>query len=168
MTGRSPSTSSNLGGPLPLSAHPYTNRPLPERPYSVAGHYPSPDRRSFPEYSGYLSSPERRLPNGENLPPGARSSFPSPGYSHQAPSVNSYDDMYGSTGPPLPGHHPSRSGSTTPIVDEEARIRVDFMERQLASLTGLVQKALSTPPTQIRQGPAGSDLKGNTQWFHSS
>ncbi|XP_053200866.1 coiled-coil domain-containing protein AGAP005037-like isoform X2 [Panonychus citri] len=162
--GRSPSTSSNLGVSSTPVIHPYTNRPLPERPYSVAGHYPTPDRRSFSEspYSGYLSSPERRLPNGENLPLGARSSFPSPGYSHQPPPpqppINSYDDMYGTTG----GHHPSRSGSATPIIDEEARIRVDFMERQLASLTGLVQKALSTPPpAQIRQAPgSGPDLKG--------
>lgn len=39
---------------------------------------------------------------------------------------------------------PSRSGAATPIVDEEARYRVDAMERHLANLTGLVQQALST------------------------
>lgn len=42
---------------------------------------------------------------------------------------------------------PSRSGSVTPVViDEEARFRMEHMERQLANLTGLVQKALAPPP----------------------
>ncbi|OQV19049.1 putative Coiled-coil domain-containing protein [Hypsibius exemplaris] len=38
---------------------------------------------------------------------------------------------------------PSRSGTATPIVDEEARYRVDAMERHLANLTDLVQQALT-------------------------
>lgn len=38
---------------------------------------------------------------------------------------------------------PSRSGTATPIIDEEARYRVDAMEKHLANLTGLVQQALS-------------------------
>ncbi|ODN06267.1 hypothetical protein Ocin01_00395 [Orchesella cincta] len=42
---------------------------------------------------------------------------------------------------------PPRSGSITPvIIDEEARFRMEHMERQLANLTGLVQKALVHPP----------------------
>jgi hypothetical protein len=44
---------------------------------------------------------------------------------------------------------PPRSGSITPvIIDEESRFRMEHMERQLANLTGLVQKALvyPTPP----------------------
>ena len=47
---------------------------------------------------------------------------------------------------------PSRSGTATPIVDEEARYRVDAMERHLANLTGLVQQALAGNPP----GGAGS------------
>lgn len=35
-----------------------------------------------------------------------------------------------------------RSGSVTPVVDEEARIRVENMEKQLAGLSSLVHSAL--------------------------
>lgn len=124
----------------------YSNRPLPERPYSVAGHYPTVDnRRSHPDFSGYLSSPERRFINGEAIvPPSPRTSLPPHGFNV------SHDDIYGTYG--------TRSASVGPIVDEEARIRVEYMEKQLANLTGLVKKALTTnqqpkPPTDIR----GSD-----------
>ncbi len=46
---------------------------------------------------------------------------------------------------------PPRSGGSTPLIDEEARFRMEHMERQLANLTGLVQKALvpSVPPTRL-------------------
>lgn len=139
----SPQTS---GTPLSTNHnHLYQGRPIPERPYSVAGQYPSPERRSYQDYSGYLSSPERRLPQGDGGPSG-RLSFP-PGY-----PPTSYDDMYGAYG--------SRSGSVTPVIDEEARIRVEYMEKQLASLTGLVQKALTTPSSTTRTGPTGADQKG--------
>ncbi|RWS28564.1 Coiled-coil domain-containing protein-like protein, partial [Leptotrombidium deliense] len=125
----------------------YHNRPLPERPYSVAGHYPSPERRSYQDYSGYLSSPERRLPSGDFVSPAGRSSFPPPGYPANC------DDAYSSYG--------LRSGSTTPVIDEEARLRVQFMERQLVNLTGLVQKALTPQPPvpHSRAGPTGSEQR---------
>ncbi len=49
---------------------------------------------------------------------------------------------------------PPRSGSITPvIIDEEARVRMEHMERQLANLTGLVQKALVTPGSAQPPGP---------------
>ena len=45
---------------------------------------------------------------------------------------------------------PPRSGSITPvIIDEEARFRMEHMERQLANLTGLVQKALTPQPPTV-------------------
>ncbi|XP_074604446.1 coiled-coil domain-containing protein AGAP005037 isoform X8 [Brevipalpus obovatus] len=140
-----------MGGPF-VSIHPYSNRPLPERPYSVAGHYPTftdiTRSRTHPDYFGHLSSPERRFPNGENLVPGVspRSSFPPQGY-----NVN-YDDVYNPYG--------TRSGSVTPIIDEEARIRVEYMEKQLASLTGLVQKALTNPQQQSQQRSTSSESRG--------
>ncbi|XP_074604445.1 coiled-coil domain-containing protein AGAP005037 isoform X7 [Brevipalpus obovatus] len=91
---------------------------------------------------------ERRFPNGENLVPGVspRSSFPPQGY-----NVN-YDDVYNPYG--------TRSGSVTPIIDEEARIRVEYMEKQLASLTGLVQKALTNPQQQSQQRSTSSESRG--------
>ncbi|RWS28505.1 coiled-coil domain-containing protein-like isoform X1 [Leptotrombidium deliense] len=123
----------------------YHNRPLPERPYSVAGHYPSPG--SYQDYSGYLSSPERRVPSGDFVSPAGRSSFPPPGYpAHCDAACGSFE---------------FRSGSTTPVIDEEARLRVQFMERQLVNLTGLVQKAL-IPPQSVphsRDGPTGSEQR---------
>ena len=62
---------------------------------------------------------------------------------------NSEEPIYansstGAAHDPKPSQRPpSRSGTTTPIIDEEARYRVDAMERHLANLTGLVQKALT-------------------------
>lgn len=77
-----------------------------------------------------------------------RSSFPPQGY-----NIN-YDDVYNPYG--------TRSGSVTPIIDEEARIRVEYMEKQLASLTGLVQKALTNPQQQSQQRSASSENRGKS------
>ncbi|XP_065349125.1 coiled-coil domain-containing protein AGAP005037 isoform X22 [Cloeon dipterum] len=72
--------------------------------------------------SGYMSSPERGRQPYSNYPP-----------------AGAYEDpYYAQYGP--------RSGSITPVIDEEARLRVENMERQLANLTGLVQKALTQGP----------------------
>lgn len=122
------------------------NRPLPESPCPVAGHYSASNKRGFQDYSqGFLSSPERRVANNENLVPGARTAYASQGYR------GNFEDPYGSYG--------TRPGNVTPIIDEEARLRVNYMERQLASLTGIVQKALLTP-SQSRTVPPGSEYKG--------
>ncbi|XP_064456485.1 coiled-coil domain-containing protein AGAP005037-like isoform X4 [Ornithodoros turicata] len=83
----------------------------------------SPERRASADQS-YLSSPERRLDHQRSLPAAFNSAYEEPFYGDQA--------GYG-----------TRSGSATPIIDEEARMRVEYMERQLASLTGLVHKALA-------------------------
>jgi hypothetical protein len=112
----------------------HQNRPLPDRPYSVAGQYPPPDRsrgQYKPDFSGYLSSPERRLPQEGPM----RSSFS--GY----PSVG-FNDPYSPYG--------MRSGSVTPVIDDETRIRMQYMEKQLESLTHVVQKVLT--PTQQKSG----------------
>lgn len=129
--------------PQSPSHGPQFNRPLPDRPYSVAGQYPSPDRRSFQDYSGYLSSPERRLPG----------QVPSPGFPQQQQPQAGYDyDPYG-----------PRPNSVAAVVDDVARHRMECMERQLANLTGLVQKALVPSPgssSGVRSGPTGSELRG--------
>ncbi|RXG67260.1 Coiled-coil domain-containing protein [Armadillidium vulgare] len=88
---------------------------------------------------GYLSSPERS---------------PRPFPPYITPTTSYEDPYYGTQFPP-------RSGSVTPVVDDETRsafysMRVEQMERQLASLTGLVQKALSTgvpPPPRVDTVP---------------
>ncbi|KAK9295255.1 hypothetical protein QLX08_010392 [Tetragonisca angustula] len=93
--------------------------------------------------SGYMSSPERGgVGSGTGrYPPGPYS------------AGSSYEDPY----------YSQYSGTVTPVIDEEARIRVEHMERQLANLTGLVQKALthaphtSPSPRDYLQVPAGRD-----------
>ncbi|KAI1288108.1 Coiled-coil domain-containing protein [Halotydeus destructor] len=121
-------------------------RPLPDRPYSVAGQYPSPDRGRLvqADYSGYMSSPERRVPG--TLP------------SHQAgPMGGSFDDPYD-----LYGSRPS----SVAAVDDLARQRMESMERQIANLTGIVEQVLLPQAgpgpgsaTAGRSGPTGADHK---------
>ncbi|XP_076683752.1 uncharacterized protein LOC143376878 isoform X2 [Andrena cerasifolii] len=94
--------------------------------------------------SGYMSSPER----GGGVGSGTGRYPPGP-YS----AGSSYEESY----------YSQFSGTVTPVIDEEARIRVEHMERQLANLTGLVQKALthaphtSPSPRDYLQVPAGRD-----------
>ncbi|XP_055940640.1 coiled-coil domain-containing protein AGAP005037-like isoform X4 [Argiope bruennichi] len=124
-------------------------RPPPERPYS-AGAQPiytvSPERHYEPTYrksfeGGYLSSPERRYEPARAFAAAAAAPI-SP---YEEPYYGGTERIYG-----------SRSGSVTPVVDEEARLRVEHMERQLASLTGLVQKALTAAP--IRSSPQNQQI----------
>ncbi|XP_078043149.1 uncharacterized protein LOC144473278 isoform X9 [Augochlora pura] len=94
--------------------------------------------------TGYMSSPER----GGGVSSGS-GRYPAGPYS----AGSSYEDPY----------YSQYSGTVTPVIDEEARIRVEHMERQLANLTGLVQKALthaphtSPSPRDYLQVPAGRD-----------
>ncbi|XP_055947230.1 coiled-coil domain-containing protein AGAP005037-like isoform X4 [Argiope bruennichi] len=146
-----------IGSTMPISPE-RRHEPLgsyraapPDRPYSVAGqatYHISPERRYDPSYhssperrsqqeSGYLSSPERRVDHQRSFS----------GYS----TSSSYEEsLYGGS------IYGTRSGSVTPVIDEEAsihRLRMEYMERQLASLTGLVQKALTTGPPNKNQTP---------------
>ncbi|XP_011881284.1 PREDICTED: coiled-coil domain-containing protein AGAP005037-like isoform X5 [Vollenhovia emeryi] len=104
--------------------------------------YSIPDR--LHGESGYMSSPER----GGGVGSGSGRYPPGP-YS----AGSSYEDPY----------YSQYSGTVTPVIDEEARIRVEHMERQLANLTGLVQKALthaphtSPSPREYLQVPPGRD-----------
>ncbi|GFY49917.1 coiled-coil domain-containing protein AGAP005037 [Trichonephila inaurata madagascariensis] len=125
----------------------------PERPYS-AGAQPiytvSPERHYEPTYrksfeGGYLSSPERRYEPARAFAAAAAAAAAAPISPYEEPYYGGTERIYG-----------TRSGSVTPVVDEEARLRVEHMERQLASLTGLVQKALTAPlrpPPQNQQIP---------------
>ena len=100
------------------------------------------DRRSFPEYTGYLSSPERRMQSGEVV----HNSYPGSGFENE---------LYGYAG--------SRPSSVAGVVDDVARIKMENMERQLMNLTGLVQAALVQPNAQQTTSSAQSDMKG-MQW----
>ncbi|XP_034236392.1 coiled-coil domain-containing protein AGAP005037 isoform X11 [Thrips palmi] len=164
----------------PPGAGPGASATLPRggsmlRAYSPAPKNIPPSDRIHAE-SGYMSSPERGGPRA----------YPSPAYPSSA-AVPYEEGYYGQYG--------TRSGSITPVIDEEAsdtelmdeqyalygvklpgpgsgprgppaaarapfptpagppydvtRIRVENMERQLANLTGLVQKALTHGPTHL-------------------
>ncbi|XP_054711161.1 coiled-coil domain-containing protein AGAP005037-like [Uloborus diversus] len=158
-TGPPPSIPSPRSGmPRPERRHEPQGsyRPPPERPYS-AGAQPiytvSPERHYEPTYRktsyepGYLSSPERRYEPARAFPPAPVSPYEEPYY-------GATERIYG-----------TRSGSVTPVVDEETRHRVEQMERQLASLTGLVQKALQAPPrtTSAQQIPTRDVTKERGQ-----
>ncbi|CAG9558168.1 unnamed protein product [Danaus chrysippus] len=115
---------------------------------------------SIPAHSGdgYMSSPERSAPRPYEDPYYTQFLGPSPGRAGIAPVIDEeandtviIDDayqMYGvnaiTTAPrpmPRPGPY-ERLGA--PLEDMQ-RLRVEKMERQLANLTGLVQKALQVP-----------------------
>lgn len=138
-------------------------RPLPDRPYSVAGQFPGgpmlggggtsaftgPDRRSFPAdfapvQAGYLSSPERRI----NIAPGemaVRNPLYGTTWHHGpgGPVLGISEDVYGAYGHNIISSRPSSVAGG--MVDDLARIKMENMERQLANLTGLVQAALNQP-----------------------
>lgn len=105
-------------------------RPLPDRPYSVAGQHPHDRLRA--DYSGYLSSPERR-----HVAPPAYPGFP--------------DDPYAIYG--------QRPASVMGMPgDEVARQRMESMERQIAQLTNVVERVLAPQVSSAtRSGPTGSE-----------
>ncbi|XP_070158138.1 uncharacterized protein [Polyergus mexicanus] len=152
--------------------------------------YSIPDR--LHGESGYMSSPERGGGVGSGsgrYPPGpysAGSSYEDPYYSQYSGTVTPVIDeeasdtelleesysLYGVKPPGRPPSGPPRSpfptGAAPPLPSggqgyDATRIRVEHMERQLANLTGLVQKALthaphtSPSPREYLQVPPGRD-----------
>ncbi|XP_018373468.1 PREDICTED: coiled-coil domain-containing protein AGAP005037 isoform X15 [Trachymyrmex cornetzi] len=130
------------GGPLLRAYSPAASSVGPSATPTQPKTLTTPDR--LHGESGYMSSPER----GGGVGSGSGRYPPGP-YS----AGSSYEDPY----------YSQYSGTVTPVIDEEARIRVEHMERQLANLTGLVQKALthaphtSPSPREYLQVPPGRD-----------
>lgn len=142
-------TPSSASVPQHLAYH--QSRPLPDRPYSVAGQYPTPDRVGaripYPQgaapnnmdFSGYLSSPEHR-PNATMIAMHAgqaqqRSSFSS------YPTARPFEAEMAGVYPHAPIYPRAPSAA---IIDPESRVRMQEMERQIASLTNVVSKALGS------------------------
>ncbi|XP_045472197.1 coiled-coil domain-containing protein AGAP005037 isoform X9 [Harmonia axyridis] len=120
---------------------------------------------------GYMSSPERgsRYEDPYYSQYGTRSGSITPVIDEEVSDTELLEDSYSLYGvklPPGPGtaRPPQRipfvSPAATPAYDA-TRIRVENMERQLANLTGLVQKALTQPATHLtvpgRDGYRASD-----------
>nr|XP_046915825.1 serine-rich adhesin for platelets-like isoform X1 [Dermatophagoides farinae] len=163
------------------------NRPLPDRPYSVAGHYPNMDRTgarfqfappaNTGEFSGYLSSPEHRpIPTNATLMSiqtgQLRASFAGP-----YPSTRLFDpNLAGGGGggvsaaatvsaaivPNNPNTYVARHPTVaTNVIDDEARVRMQEMERKIASLTNVVSKALTTGGPKPPPPPKPTSLAGH-------
>ncbi|XP_076269857.1 coiled-coil domain-containing protein CG32809 isoform X14 [Rhynchophorus ferrugineus] len=150
--------------PLPTGAP-----PKPQRSYSNAGSRNSnegpprpPDRfapfqrPANPLYvpDGYMSSPERgsRYEDPYYSQYGTRSGSITPVIDEEISDTELLDDsysLYGVKVPPGTAPRTNRTGFPTPaaVPYDATRLRVENMERQLANLTGLVQKALTQPAT---------------------
>lgn len=152
-------------------------RPLPDRPYSVAGQFPGgpmlthtghlsgPDRRSFPSdftpiQSSYISSPERRINQttvANAVAAGELVRNPLYGTTWYGQPV--VEDVYASYPHGIISSRPSSVAGG--MVDDLARIKMENMERQLANLTGMVQAALNQP-----SAPSRSHLQHNGQLIY--
>ncbi|KAL1514168.1 hypothetical protein ABEB36_003472 [Hypothenemus hampei] len=151
--------------PLPTGAP-----PKPQRAYSSGGSRSSNDgpprppdrfapfqRPANPLYvpDGYMSSPERgsRYEDPYYSQYGTRSGSITPVIDEEVSDTELIDESYSLYGVKVPpGGAPrtsSRSGFPAPagVPYDATRLRVENMERQLANLTGLVQKALTQPNT---------------------
>ncbi|XP_066260121.1 coiled-coil domain-containing protein AGAP005037 isoform X3 [Euwallacea similis] len=169
--------------PLPSGAP-----PKPQRAYSSGAGRGSSDgpprppdrfapfqRPTNPLYvpDGYMSSPERgsRYEDPYYSQYGTRSGSITPVIDEEVSDTELLDDSYSLYGVKVP---PSNAPRTTPrpgfpaptgVPYDATRLRVENMERQLANLTGLVQKALTQPSTlQIpgRDGYRGDEFDKNS------
>ncbi|TGZ47739.1 Uncharacterized protein DBV15_07496, partial [Temnothorax longispinosus] len=172
----SPAASSVVGGPSATPTQPKTLT-TPDRLHGESGYMSSPER------GGGVGSGSGRYPPG---PYSAGSSYEDPYYSQYSGTVTPVIDeeasdtelleesysLYGVKPPGRPPSGPPRSpfppGAPPPLPPggqayDATRIRVEHMERQLANLTGLVQKALthaphtSPSPREYLQVPPGRD-----------
>ncbi|XP_018397520.1 PREDICTED: coiled-coil domain-containing protein AGAP005037 [Cyphomyrmex costatus] len=178
------------GGPLLRAYSPAASSVGPSATPTQPKTLTTPDR--LHGESGYMSSPERGggVSSGSGrYPPGpysAGSSYEDPYYSQYSGTVTPVIDeeasdtelleesysLYGVKPSGRPPSGPPRSpfppGAPPPLPPggqgyDATRIRVEHMERQLANLTGLVQKALthaphtSPSPREYLQVPPGRD-----------
>ncbi|XP_050510009.1 coiled-coil domain-containing protein AGAP005037-like isoform X4 [Diabrotica virgifera virgifera] len=153
--------------PLPTGAPPkpqrsYRNGEAQALPQSNDGPPRPPERfvpfqrPSNPIYSipdGYMSSPERssRYEDPYYSQYGTRSGSITPVIDEEVSDTELLDDSYSlygvkipQTGSRISTRSPFPAPSSVPPYDA-TRLRVENMERQLANLTGLVQKALTQP-----------------------
>ncbi|XP_059608742.1 uncharacterized protein LOC132256385 isoform X4 [Phlebotomus argentipes] len=112
--------------------------------------YPPDQLYSIPD--GYMSSPERGTRTGYEEPYysqyGTRGGTVTPIIDEEHPDANLTEDQYALYGVKISGRIPRNPNQIyDPTRPEDLhRIRVEHMERQLANLTGLVQKALNQTP----------------------
>ncbi|XP_037931670.1 coiled-coil domain-containing protein CG32809-like [Teleopsis dalmanni] len=137
-----------IGAPVkPLRSHSSRGSMEPLFPYPPDQLYSIPD--------GYSSSPERSSRGNYEEPYysqyGTRASVVAPIIDEEQSDVGIAEDQYALYGMKVgPSRMPRTSQMYDPTRPEDLhRIRVEHMERQLANLTGLVQKALVNQNPQI-------------------
>ncbi|XP_046803501.1 coiled-coil domain-containing protein CG32809 isoform X4 [Lucilia cuprina] len=134
-----------------------------QAPYYVGGSQTLPrgmytDRNKM-TMDGYTSSPERSTRGSYEEPYysqyGTRGPVIAPIIDEEQADVNMTEDQYALYGMKMgPGRMPRTNQLYDPTRPEDLhRIRVEHMERQLANLTGLVQKALVNQNPQIAPIP---------------
>nr|CAH7761768.1 unnamed protein product [Callosobruchus chinensis] len=144
------------------------------RTYSPAVASLSADRMKSVPADGYMSSPERssRYEDPYYSQYAARSGSITPVIDEEISDTELLDDsysLYGMKLPPSGGGVPPRVAPRSPFAPPAAvppydatRLRVENMERQLANLTGLVQKALTQPAPGHLQVPGRDSYRDDT------
>ncbi|XP_057670290.1 coiled-coil domain-containing protein CG32809 isoform X17 [Diorhabda carinulata] len=139
------------------------------RTYSPAVASLSADRMKPLPTDGYMSSPERssRYEDPYYSQYGTRSGSITPVIDEEISDTELLDESYSLYGVKIPGsgsrisnRSPFPAPASVPPYDA-TRLRVENMERQLANLTGLVQKALTQPNTSHLQVPGREGYRGD-------
>nr|CAH7761763.1 unnamed protein product [Callosobruchus chinensis] len=150
------------------------------RTYSPAVASLSADRMKSVPADGYMSSPERssRYEDPYYSQYAARSGSITPVIDEEISDTELLDDsysLYGMKLPPSGGGVPPRVAPRSPFAPPAAvppydatRLRVENMERQLANLTGLVQKALTQPAPGHLQVPGRDSYRDKSVSFEKS
>jgi hypothetical protein len=145
------------------------------RTYSPAvGALPADRLKSLPT-DGYMSSPERgsRYEDPYYSQYASRSGSITPVIDEEISDTELLDDSYSLYGVKLaPGGPRAAPRSPFPppaaVPYDATRLRVENMERQLANLTGLVQKALTQTPTTHLQVPGRENYRTGDEFDKNS
>ncbi|XP_057670293.1 coiled-coil domain-containing protein CG32809 isoform X20 [Diorhabda carinulata] len=146
------------------------------RTYSPAVASLSADRMKPLPTDGYMSSPERssRYEDPYYSQYGTRSGSITPVIDEEISDTELLDESYSLYGVKIPGsgsrisnRSPFPAPASVPPYDA-TRLRVENMERQLANLTGLVQKALTQPNTSHLQVPGREGYRDKSVSFEKS
>ncbi|CAL2036984.1 unnamed protein product [Caenorhabditis brenneri] len=100
-----------------------------------------------PDYHSETEQDDGRRGLIPMMRPASAMAAPSVDYMHRnlvqkAPPYDIYSDPYNSDTSSHDSRSVTRSGSATPVIDRESRVRMETMERQLAGLSNLVHSAL--------------------------
>ncbi|XP_063932094.1 uncharacterized protein LOC135144066 isoform X5 [Zophobas morio] len=146
----------------------------PPRPPDRFAPFQRPANPLFNVPDGYMSSPERgsRYEDPYYSQYGSRSGSITPVIDEEVSDTELLDDSYSLYGVKLASGG-SRGGPRSPFPPPAAvpydatRLRVENMERQLANLTGLVQKALTQTPTTHLQVPGRENYRTDDSYLRS-